>query len=212
MNPALAVAAPQTGLEFDAAVMAAVTSSGVFARGTTVVVEESNLLTGASLTMIVNPDGSLTWREESIEGGVYRLTCVRVDRCWELSRAQYGDRTWHRLPVGSVTFEQASAFWARFNEGEWPAATVFSMEAVPGGMSTFRAAVPDGNDEVVHDITVNGPSVRYGVSVTLQGESPVPAISLAMSAQTAPVVVSAPARQSVGRRAAGSRWLAVINS
>ena len=64
--PPPASAAQVTPAEFQAQVAAAVTASGVFTRGTTVVSESQNLSSGASVRMMVNPDGSLTWSETTV--------------------------------------------------------------------------------------------------------------------------------------------------
>ena len=35
------------------------------------------------------------------------MKCVRVDRCWALSRSGYGNAKWHRLPAGDVALHSA---------------------------------------------------------------------------------------------------------
>jgi len=207
-----ASAAPVTPAEFQAQVATAVAASGVFTRGTTVVSESRNLSSGASVLMMVNPDGSLTWSETTISGR-FRVRCVRVDRCWEQSDVDFDDVRWHLLPSSSVTYRQASAFWSEWMDVPWPSGATFDVATTVTGATLFTAAFPSDDRVVAETILVSGPSVTDTVSVIGSDGSRAATSTMRLSSQSAPVAVSPPAKRFLGRPASDlTDWQAVINS
>jgi hypothetical protein len=208
--PASAEPVPEESYRAESA--AAVEASGVFTTGTTVLLESRNSGTGVTVSMVVNPDGSLVWTEEAPKSD-YVMKCVRVDRCWALSRAAYGDVKWHRLPAGSVTYEQVRTFWAGWTSFPWPETATYDVAATPEGARAFSVISSSGEFTLVETTVVDGTSVVDTLFVVDTDESLVPVRSVVVRAQAERVPVAPPARRKVGSPATDpSIWRAVINS
>lgn len=193
-------------------VSAALEATGVFATGSTVLLETRNGSTGVTVSMTVNPDGSLLWREDAPKSD-YLMKCVRVDRCWAISRAGYGNAKWHRLPAGSVVFEQARAFWAEWTSFPWPETATYDVAVTPEGARAFSVVSTSPDLSLVETTVIDGTSVADTLFVVGNDGSLVPARSVVMRAQAERVRVSPPPRRAVGRPATDqSIWRAVINS
>lgn len=209
----IAAADAMTAEEFNTALAASVGASGLFATGTTLAVQAHDYESGDALAMTVNPDGSVAWFETSPETGAYNLRCVRVDRCWELSRRAYGNVRWHRLPAGAVTYRQASAFWAEWIGTEWPTDATFAEATAPDGSQTFTVTAPSGSDVVTVGVSVSGPGLVFSIRSASGASPPEDIVSLTMRAGADRVVVPPPAPSTVGAPSTvRSRWQAVINS
>jgi hypothetical protein len=207
-----ASAEPAAQPEYRAELAAAVEATGIFTTGWTVLLETRNGSTGVTVTMTVNPDGSLLWTEEAPKSELI-MKCVRVDRCWALSRAEYGDVKWHRLPAGSVVFEQTRAFWAQWTAFPWPATATYDVATTPGGARAFSVLSSSPDLSLVETTVIDGSSVADTLFVVGADNSLEPTRSVVMSAQAERVPVSPPARRTVGRPATDrSIWRAVINS
>lgn len=203
------VADPVAYADFVAARGSAVAASGVFTPGTTMVVDLV-LGTGGVLRMATNPDGSLTWLEQG-EDGVYRVRCVRVDRCWEQSDIDFHDTKWHRLPPDSVTYRQASAGWERVSDLDWPAAALFETGTALDGSPTFTARVTEEGVTMTEVVTVRPMQVNEVVTVATDGEEFL-VRDFTMAAQAQPVSVAPPARRFIGKPVPWlSTWTAEIN-
>lgn len=190
----------------------AVEATGVFAKGSTVLLETRNGSTGVTVSMTVNPDGSLLWTEVAPKSD-YVMKCVRVDRCWALSRAGYGDGKWHRLPAGSVAFVQTRAFWAEWTSFPWPDTATYDVAPTPEGARAFSVISGSPDLTLVEATVIDGTSVADTLFVVGADNSLVPARSVVMRAQAERVPVTAPPRRAVGRPATDrSIWRAVINS
>jgi hypothetical protein len=191
---------------------AAVEATGVFAKGSTVLLEARNGSTGGSIAMTVNPDGSLLWTEQAPKSE-FVMKCVRVDRCWALSQAEYGDAKWHRLPAGSVVFEQTRTFWADWTGFPWPETATYDVATTPDGARAF-SVISNGLDlSLIETTVIDGTSVADTLFVVAADGSLVPARSVVMRAQAERIPVSPPPRRKVGRPTSDrSIWRAVINS
>lgn len=203
------VADPVAYADFVAARGSAVAASGVFTPGTTMVVDLV-IGTGGVLRMATNPDGSLTWLEQG-KDGVYRVRCVRVDRCWEQSDIDFHDTKWHRLPPDSVTYRQASAGWERVSDLGWPAAALFETGTALDGSPTFTARVTEEGVTMTEVVTVRPMQVNEVVTVATDGEEFL-VRDFTMAAQAQPVSVAPPARRFIGKPVPWlSTWTAEIN-
>lgn len=197
---------------YQAELSAAVEATGVFTTGSTVLLETRNGSTGVAVSMVVNPDGSLVWTERAPKAD-YAMKCVRVDRCWALSRAEYGNAKWHRLAAGSVAYEQARAFWAQWLDFPWPEAATYDVATTPAAGQAFSVILRSSDLVLVETTVVEGGSVADTLFVMSADGSLVPARSVLIRSQAEPVPVSPPARSSVGRPSTQpSVWRAVINS
>lgn len=205
--------AETTGEEaYRAELGAAVEATGIFTTGSTVLLETRNGSTGVTVSMTVNPDGSLLWTEEGPKSD-YVMKCVRVDRCWALSRAGYGNAKWHRLPAGSVAYEQTRAFWAQWTAFPWPETATYDVAPTPDGARAFSVVSTTPDLSLVETTVIDGTSVADTLFVIGADNSLVPARSVVMRAQAERVSVAPPARRTVGRPATDrSLWRAVINS
>jgi hypothetical protein len=162
--------------------------------------------------MTVNPDGSLLWSEQGAKSD-YVMKCVRVDRCWVLSRAGYGDAKWHRLRAGSVEYEQVRAFWTDWMAFPWPETAMYDVATTPEGAQAFSVLTSSPDLSLVETTIVDGASVADTLFVVGADGSLAPVRSVVLRAQAERVPVAPPARRSVGRPAADrSIWRAVINS
>lgn len=205
-------AAPVAEESYAAGLSEAVEATGVFVKGSTVLLETRNGSTGVTVSMTVNPDGSLLWTEQAPKSD-YVMKCVRVDRCWALSRAGYGDGKWHRLPAGSVAFAQTRVFWAEWTSFPWPETATYDVAATPEGARAFSVISSSPDLTLVETTVIDGTSVADTLFVVGADNSLVPARSVVMRAQAERVPVSAPPRRAVGRPATDpSIWRAVINS
>ena len=185
---------------------------GVFTTGSTVFLEARSGSTGSSISMTVNPDGSLLWMEQTPKSD-YVMKCVRVDRCWALSRAGYGDAKWHRLPAGSVSFEQTRAFWADWTAFPWPETATYDAATTPEGARAFSVLMASAGLSLVETTIVDGASVADTLFVVGADGSLMPARSVLLRSQAERVRVSPPARRNIGRPTTDrSIWRAVINS
>jgi hypothetical protein len=203
---------PASQAAYQDGVEAAVEATGVFATGSTVLLETRNGQTGVTVSMTVNPDGSLLWSERGPKSD-YLMKCVRVDRCWALSRAGYGDVKWHRLPAGSVRYEQTRAFWADWMAFPWPETATYDVATTPEGARAFSVLTNSPDLSLVETTVVDGASVVDTLFVVGADGGLAPARSVVMRAQTDRVPVTPPARRTVGRPATDlSIWRAVINS
>jgi hypothetical protein len=203
---------PVAQTEYQDGVDAAVEATGVFATGSTVFLETRNGRTGVTVSMTVNPDGSLLWTEQAPKSD-YVMKCVRVNRCWALSRAGYGDAKWHRLPVGSVEYEQTRAFWADWMAFPWPETATYDVASTPEGARAFSVLTSSPDLSLVETTVVDGVSVADTLFVVGADGSLAPVRSVVMRAQAERVPVAPPARRKVGRPATDrSIWRAVINS
>jgi hypothetical protein len=213
----MAVAAP-AGAEpvpresYQAELGAAVEATGVFATGSTVLLQTRNGSTGVTVSMTVNPDGSLLWTEQAPKSD-YVMKCVRVDRCWALSRAEYGDGKWHRLPAGSVAFVQTRTFWAEWTSFPWPETATYDVAPTPEGARAFSVLSSAPDLSLVETTVVDGTSVADTLFIVGADGALVPTRSVVMRSQAERVPVSPPPRRKVGRPATEpSIWRAVINS
>jgi hypothetical protein len=205
-------AEPASQADYQDGVEAAVEATGVFATGSTVLLETRNGQTGVTVSMTVNPDGSLLWREEAPKSD-YLMKCIRVDRCWALSRAGYGDAKWHRLPAGSVEYEQTRAFWADWMAFPWPETATYDVATTPEGARAFSVLTNSPDLTLVETTVVDGSSVADTLFVVGADGALAPARSVVLRAQAERVPVAPPARRTVGRPATDrSIWRAVINS
>ena len=205
-------AAPVPLESYQAELGAAVAATGVFTRGSTVLLEARNGSTGVTVSMVVNPDGSLLWTEQAPKSD-YVMKCVRVDRCWALSRAGYGDVKWHRLPTGSVSYEQTSAFWADWMAFPWPETATYDVAPTPEGARAFSVVTSSPDMSLVETTVVDGVSVADTLFVVGADASLQPARSVVLRSQAERVPVAPPPRRNVGRPATDrSVWRAVINS
>jgi hypothetical protein len=209
VTAAPAVADPIAYADFVAARDSAVAASGVFTPGTTMVVDLV-VGTGEVLRIATNPDGSMTWLEQS-DDGVYRVRCVRVDRCWEQSDIDFHDTKWHRLPPDSVTYRQASAGWQRVSDLDWSAAALFETGTALDASPTYTARETEEGVTVTEVVTVRPMKVTEVVTVAKDGEE-LMVRELTMAAQAQPVPVQPPARRFVGKPVPWlSTWTAEIN-
>ena len=197
-SPARAEPCPQES--YRAELDAAVEATGIFTTGSTVLLETRNGSTGVTVSMTVNPDGSLLWTEEAPKSD-YVMKCVRVDRCWALSRAGYGNVKWHRLPAGSVAFEQTRAFWAEWTAFPWPETATYDVAPTPEGARAFSVISTSPDLSLVETTVVDGTSVADTLFVVGADGSLVPARSVVMRAQAERVPVAPPpVARWVGRR------------
>jgi hypothetical protein len=210
--PSSAGAEPVPEESYRAEAGAAVEATGIFVTGSTVLLETRNGSTGVTVAMTVNPDGSLLWTEEAPKSD-YVMKCVRVDRCWALSRAEYGDGKWHRLPAGSVAFVQTRAFWAEWTSFPWPETASYDVAPTPEGARAF-SVISNGPDlSLIETTVVDGTSVADTLFLVAADGSLVPTRSVVMRAQAERVPVSPPPRRSVGRPTTDQTiWRTVINS
>lgn len=209
-GPARAEPVPEES--YAAGLSEAVEATGVFARGSTVLLESRNSGTGVTVSMTVNPDGSLLWAEQSAKSD-YVMKCVRVDRCWALSRAGYGDGKWHRLPAGSVVFAQTRAFWAEWRSFPWSETATYDVATTPEGARAFSVISSSPDLTLIETSVIDGTSVADTLFVVGADSSLDPVRSVVMRAQAERVPVSPPPRRVVGRPATDqSIWRAVINS
>jgi hypothetical protein len=191
---------------------AAVEATGVFAPGSTILLETRNGSTDVTVSMSVNPDGSLLWTEQGPKSD-YVMKCVRVDRCWALSRVGFRDAKWHRLPPGSVAYEQTRAFWAEWTAYPWPETASYVVAPTPEGARAFSVISSEPDLSLVQTTVVDGTSIVDTVFVVGADNSLTPARSVVMLALAEPVAVAPPARRKVGRPLSdGGLWRAVINS
>ena len=191
---------------------AAVEAPGVFATGSTVLLETRNGSAGVTVSMTVNPDGSLLWTEQAPKSD-YVMKCLRMKHCWALSRAEYGDGRWHRLPAGSVAFVQTRAFWAGWTSFPWPETATYDIAPTPEGARAFSVVSSSPDLSLVETTVVDGTSVADTLFMVVADGSLVPTRSVVMRAQAERVPVSPPPRRKVGRPATEpSIWRAVINS
>lgn len=212
MSQAPAMAEPVPEETYATGLSEAVEATGIFAKGSTVLLETRNGSTGVTVSMTVNPDGSLLWTEQAPKSD-YVMKCVRVDRCWALSRAGYGDGKWHRLPAGSVAFAQTRAFWAEWTSFPWPDTATYDVAPTPEGARAFSVISSSPDLTLVEATVIDGTSVADTLFVVGADSSLVPARSVVMRAQVERVPVTAPPRRAVGRPATDpSIWRAVINS
>ena len=210
--PTPAGAEPVPEESYGAEAGAAVEATGVFATGSTVLLETRNGSTGVTVSMTVNPDGSLLWTEQAPKSD-YVMKCVRVDRCWALSRAEYGDGKWHRLPAGSVAFVQTRAFWAEWTSFPWPDTATYDIATTPAGARAFSVLSSSPDLSLIETTVVDGTSVADTLFLVVADGSLVPTRSVVMRAQAERVPVSPPPRRNVGRPMTDpSIWRAVINS
>ncbi len=208
--PASAEPVPQE--TYRAELDAAVEATGVFARGSTILLETRTGSTGVTVSMTVNPDGSLLWTEQGPKSD-YLMKCVRVDRCWALSRSGYGNAKWHRLPAGDVAFVQTRTFWAEWTSFPWPETATYDVAVTPDGARAFSVISSTPDLSLVETTVVDGTAVADTLFVVGADGGLVPARSVVMRAQAERVPVTAPARRTVGRPASDrSMWRAVINS
>ena len=89
------------------------------------------------------------------------MKCVRVDRCWALSRAGYGDVKWHRLP-GRIrgASSRRRAFWAQWTAFPWPETATYDVATTPEGARAVQRrqhARPDLS--LVETTVIDGSSV-----------------------------------------------------
>lgn len=201
---------PVPYVDFVAARGAAVAGSGVFTPGTTMVIDVT-AGSGATLHIAVNPDGSLTWVEQGSQG-LFRMKCVRVERCWEQSDAEFDDTRWHLLPPDSVTYRQAAAGWQRVLDLGWPTTTQVEIGTAIDGAPTFAASATEDGVTLTEVVTVRPMRLTEVLTMTSDdGEMLLREVS--MAAQEQPIVVVPPARRAVGIPAAWlSAWTADINS
>jgi len=141
------------------------------------------------------------------------MKCVRVDRCWALSRSGYGNAKWHRLPAGDVAFVQTRTFWAEWTSFPWPETATHDVAVTPDGARAFSVISSTPDLSLVETTVVDGTAVADTLFVVGADGGLVPARSVVMRAQAERVPVTAPARRTVGRPATDrSMWRAVINS
>jgi hypothetical protein len=197
---------------FRAELDAAVEATGVFVRGSTILLETRNSSTNVTVSMAVNPDGSLVWTEQGPKSD-YVLKCVRVDRCWALSRVGYGDAKWHRLPAGAVAYEQTRTFWAEWTAYPWPETASYVVAPTPEGARAFSVISNEPDLSLVQTTVVDGTSIVDTVFLVGADNSLVPSRSVVMLALPEPEAIAPPARRKVGRPLSdGGLWRAVINS
>lgn len=197
----VAVAAPVTVEEFRAQFVEAITVSGVFAPGTTLTWQGTNVqlegFAANSSQEIVNPDGSLThYRDEA--GDVERVTCVRVDRCWRQQRSVYGNAKWHLLPAGTVNYENGTPSMVMPDGIVDTAGATFDVADVPDVGRVFTMAVQGAIDSVLVTWTFLGPSVTMVVSSTYDQGVTREIVRESLRAQPEPVPVAAPIKRSIG--------------
>jgi hypothetical protein len=208
MSP-VAAADPIAYADFLAARAAAVSASGTFTPGTTMDVD---VVTGSGreLHQVTNPDGSLLWMQVEPDG-LFRVRCVRVDRCWEQSDIDFDDVKWHRLPPDSVIYRQAAAGWDIVTDLDWSAASVFETGTDPDGAPTFTGRMTEEGVTLTEVVTVRPMRLTEVITMSTEGEEVV-LRELTMAAQAEPVTVTPPAHRTIGapvRRL--SSWTAEIN-
>ncbi len=211
MMPGTALAAdpgvPQA--EYEAAYAAAAAASGVFASGTTVSVKMTSAAGDVDLT--VNRDGSLVG-ERRTDGTTTRIRCVRVDRCWEQAAESFGDMKWHRLPVGSVTYQLGRDYWSTFRGFPWPTDARFGLATTDDGTPIYLVAFNAKGMTVANVDEFAGASTR-SVSFLLVDESMSELASGTYTASTVPTPVVPPARKWVGTPATQlDAWTVPINN
>lgn len=212
MSQAPARAEPAPEESYATGLSEAVEATGIFAKGSTVLLETRNGSTGVTVSMTVNPDGSLLWTEQAPKSD-YVMKCVRVDRCWALSRAGYGDGKWHRLPAGAVVFAQTRAFWTEWTSFPWPATATYDVAPAPEGARAFSVISSSPDLTLVETTVIDGTSVADTLFVVGADNGLVPARSVVMRAQAERLPVTTPPPRNVGRPATDwSIWRAVINS
>ncbi len=143
----------------------------------------------------------------------YVMKCVRVDRCWALSRAEYGDGKWHRLPAGSVAYRADPGLLGGVDQ--LPLAGDGHLRRRPdaGGRPCLRRHQQRPDLSLVETTVVDGTSVADTLFMVAADGGLVPTRSVVMRAQAERVPVSPPPRRKVGRPATEpSIWRAVINS
>lgn len=205
-----AVAESMSHAQFDAALATAVDAAGVFAKGTTLVVDLHEPYDTRSLELRVNPDGSLVFRENIFDRVLYSYTCVRVDRCWHLSLGTYGNLKWHPLPAGVVKYRQASVFWTSWLGADWPADATYDVAAAPDGSQVFTVTWADEGGVWSKVTTIKGPRLTSVDAYT--GRPAEQTTVLTMSARAKAIAVAAPAPRTVGRPALRAEsWSTLIN-
>ena len=210
VTPPAASAAPVTAEEFKAALSAATDASAVLTKGTTVSLTHFECCGDEAPTrMTVNPNGSRVLNAPD-GGGRLSIRCTRVDRCWERSEPAYGDRKWHRLPEGAVTYEQVRGqWWDRFVDFDWGLDATYDVSELSDGSRTFAAVVPDSNGVLTGTFVVSGGRLAMRADLAEDGGRPTLVLSVELSSRNEPLVVSAPARSAMGRPAPkGTTWVA----
>ena len=184
----------------------------MFSKGTTLIVRASDPLEGSSIEMSVNPDGSLMWLEAQ-PTATYVMKCMRVDRCWEMSAADFGDLKWHLMGPGWVTYRQGADFWAYWIDGSWPTGTTYDVSTGADGSQTFVATYAPPGGSVVESTTVSAGAVSDVVLATLSDGTVIGHLTMEMRSQPDRVVVTPPARRSLdGPAIEPTSWEALINS
>lgn len=195
--------------EYEAAYAAASTAAGVFASGTTVSIE----LTSADgdIDLLVNPNGSLVG-ERRTDGTTTRIRCVRVDRCWEQAAESFGDMKWHRLPVGSVTYQLGRDYWSTWRGFPWPADARYGLATSDDGTPIYIVAFSVKGMSIANVDEFQGAATR-SVSFLVVDESMSELASGIYTAIAEPTPVVPPARKWVGAPATQlDAWTVPINN
>jgi hypothetical protein len=200
-------AASTTGDEFNAALVSAITASGVFAPGTTLTDDFTSMNEFGEPdrvnVSITNPDGTLV-RREGYVGNVAETRCVRIDRCWQYHHDAFPSRRWRLLPsTEPAHYRQYAPEDFTAYVPDTPDGSTFSIEDVPAVGTVFTksrdiAASGEGQGpgRTTETWIVSDGSLTETLSTLDQGVDTV-LTRRTLTSSTAPISVVAPTRNAL---------------
>jgi hypothetical protein len=137
---------------------------------------------------------------------------VRVDRCWEQAAESFGDMKWHRLPVGSVTYQLGRDYWSAWRGFPWPAEARYGLTTADDGTPLYVVVFDVKGMAVANVAEFAGASTR-SMSFLVVDESMQELSSGTYTAFVEPTPVVPPLRKWVGAPATQrDAWTVPINN